>query len=145
MTKSNRNHIFIDTNIIIGAYLNDKKYENEKRCWDYLTSLVGKKVFVSSLSIAQFVSTFQHRKTNKKLIKHHVQNIIAKVNIIDFTKDDIDKSLLMNEDDMEDNIQYVLAYKLKCGIFFTQNTKDYNSYISIAVYSAKEHRTIEQY
>ena len=102
MTKSNRNHIFIDTNIIIGAYLNDKKYENEKCCWDYLTSLVGKKVFVSSLSIAQFVSTFQHRKTNKKLIKHHVQNIIAKVNIIDFTKDDIDKSLLMNEDDMED-------------------------------------------
>ena len=59
MTKSNRNHIFIDTNIIIGAYLNDKKYENEKRCWNYLTSLIGKQIFVSSLSIAQFVSTLQ--------------------------------------------------------------------------------------
>ena len=145
MKTKNQNHIFIDTNIIIGAYSNDKKFIHEKRCWNYLTSLIGKKIFVSSLSIAQFVSTLQHHKIDKRLVKSNVCNIIAKVNIIDFTKDDIDKSLLMNEDDMEDNIQYVLANKLKCGIFFTQNTKDYNSYISIAVYSAKEHRTIEQY
>lgn len=111
MTKTNQNHIFIDTNIIIGAYLNNKKYEDEKRCWDYLTSLVGKKIYVSSLSIAQFVSTFQHHKINKMLIRDHVRNILTKVNIIDFTKDDIKKSLLVKENDLEDNIQYVLANK----------------------------------
>ena len=145
MTKTNQNHIFIDTNIIIGAYLKNKKYEDEKRCWDYLTSLVGKKIYVSSLSIAQFVSMFQHHKINKMLIRDHVRNILTKVNIIDFTKDDIKRSLLVKENDLEDNIQYVLANKLKCGIFFTQNTKDYNTYINIAVYTAKEHRTIKQY
>ncbi len=145
MTKTNQNHIFIDTNIIIGAYLKNKEYEDEKRCWDYLTSLVGKKIYVSSLSIAQFVSTFQYHKINKMLIRDYVRNILTKVNIIDFTKDDIKRSLLVKENDLEDNIQYVLANKLKCGIFFTQNTKDYNTYINIAVYTAKEHRTIKQY
>lgn len=145
MMKSNQNHIFIDTNIIVGAYSNDKKYEDERRCWNYLTSLIGKKIYVSSLSIAQFVSIFQHHKINKNQIKDYVGNILAKVDIIDFTKDDINRSMLMEEDDMEDNIQYVIANKLKCGVFFTQNTKDYNSYLSIAVYNAKECRAIKQF
>lgn len=145
MTKSNQNHIFIDTNIIIGAYLSDKKYEKERRCWNYLTSLIGKKIYISSLSVAQFVSTLQHHKINRELIRDYVKNILAKVNIIDFTKDDITKSLLIKENDLEDNIQYILANKLKCGLFFTQNTKDYNSYLNIAVYTAQEHRAIEQY
>lgn len=97
------------------------------------------------MSIAQFVSIFQHHKTDKNQIKSNVRNILAKVDIIDFTKEDINKSLHLKEDDMEDNIQYILANKLKCGIFFTQNTKDYNSYISIAVYNAKEYRVIKQF
>ena len=145
MKPKNQNHIFVDTNIIIGAYSNEKKFIKERQCWNYLTSLIGKKIYVSSLSIAQFISTLQHHKIDKKSVKNNVSNILAKVNIIDFTKDDIKRSLLVKENDLEDNIQYVLANKLKCGIFFTQNIKDYNTYINIAVYTAKEHRTIKQY
>lgn len=145
MKTKNRNHIFIDTNIIIGAYLNDKKFENEKRCWNYPTSLIGKKIYVSSLSIAQFVSTLQHHKINKELVKSNVCNILTKANIIDFTKEDIRKSLSLQENDLEDNIQYVLAKKLKCGILFTQNNKHYKDYFDISIHTAKEYRTIEQF
>ncbi len=145
MKTKNQNHIFIDTNIIIGAYSNDKKFIHEKRCWNYLTSLIGKKIFVSSLSIAQFVSTLQHHKIDKRLVKSNVCNIIAKANIIDFTKDDINKSLSLYENDLEDNIQYVLAKKLKCGIIFTQNKKHYKDYFDINIHTAKEYMYIEQY
>lgn len=145
MKPKNQNHIFIDTNIIIGAYSNDKRFTRERQCWNYLTSLIGKKIYVSSLSIAQFISTLQHHKIDKKLVKNNVRNIIAKVNIIDFTKDDINKSLSIKENDLEDNIQYILAKKLKCGILFTQNKKHYKDYFDIDIHTANEYMCIEQY
>ena len=106
MKPKNQNHIFVDTNIIIGAYSNEKIFIKERQCWNYLTSLIGKKIYVSSLSIAQFISTLQHHKIDKKSVKNNVSNILAKVNIIDFTKDDIDKSLSMQDNDLEDNIYW---------------------------------------
>lgn len=145
MKYKNQNHIFIDTNIIIGAYTNQKRFLREKQCWNYLTSLTGKRIYVSSLSIAQFISTLQHYKINKTIIKNDVRNILAKTNIINFTKDDVNKSLSMQENDLEDNIQYTLAKKLKCGIFFTQNKKHYKDYIDIDIHTAKEYMCIEQY
>ena len=143
--KLNQNHIFIDTNIIIGAYTNQKRFKQEKQCWNYLTSLIGKRIYVSSLSIAQFISTLQHHKVDKTTIKNDVSNILAKVNIINFTKDDINKSLSMLENDLEDNIQYILAKKLKCGIFFTQNKKHYKDYFDVNIHTAFEYMYIKQY
>lgn len=145
MKPKNQNHIFVDTNIIIGAYSNEKIFIKERQCWNYLTSLIGKKIYVSSLSIAQFISTLQHHKIDKKSVKNNVSNILAKVNIIDFTKDDIDKSLSMQDNDLEDNIQYILAKKLKCGILFTQNKRHYKDYIDIEIHTANEYMCIEQY
>lgn len=79
------------------------------------------------------------------MVKSNVCNILTKANIIDFTKEDIRKSLSLQENDLEDNIQYVLAKKLKCGILFTQNNKHYKDYFDISIHTAKEYRTIEQF
>ena len=141
MKQLNKNNIFIDTNILIGAYANSKNFDDEKRCWKYLSTLKGKNVYVSSLSIAQFVSVFQHRKNNNS-IKKDVKNILAKVDVIEFTKQDIEKSLKFKQHDLEDNIQYVLAEKLKCGIFVTQNTKDYSEHLGIRAIPARDYKAI---
>lgn len=141
MKQLNENNIFIDTNILIGAYANDKNFDIEKRCWKYLSTIKGKNVYVSSLSIAQFVSVFQHRKDNNS-IKKDVKNILAKVDVIDFTKQDIEKSLKLTQHDLEDNIQYVLAEKLKCSFFVTQNIKDYSEYLYINVIPANKYKLI---
>ena len=141
MKQLNENNIFIDTNILIGAYANDKNFDIEKRCWKYLSTLKGKNVYVSSLSIAQFVSVFQHRRSNNS-IKKDVKNILAKVDVIEFTKQDIVESLKLTQHDLEDNIQYVLAEKLKCGIFFTQNKKDYSSYLNIKVMLPEKYKLV---
>lgn len=141
MKQLNKNNIFIDTNILIGAYANSKNFDDEKRCWKYLSTIKGKNVYVSSLSIAQFVSVFQHRKDNNS-IKKDVKNILAKVDVIEFTKQDIEKSLKFKQHDLEDNIQYVLAEKLKCVIFVTQNKKDYSSYLSTTVITANDYKAI---
>jgi len=48
--KNNPNNVFIDTNVLIGAYCEN---DTDKRCLQYLYSLKGKRLFISSLSFAQ--------------------------------------------------------------------------------------------
>ena len=58
MIKLKPQHIFIDTNIIIGAYLFQNKDDNA--CLEYLFNISGRgvKLFMSSLSFAQFMFSF---------------------------------------------------------------------------------------
>lgn len=144
MTYNNdKNKIFIDTNVLIGAFTPSKHSDAEKRCWKYVCSLTGKKLYVSSLSVAQFVSVLQHKLGNDEVIRN-VKQILSKVYVIDFSEKDIERSLDIEGHDLEDNIQYVISQKLKCGILITQNKKDYINYLNVDVIRAQEHRSINQ-
>jgi predicted nucleic acid-binding protein len=138
--KPSSNNIFIDTNVLIGAYSNKQV---DSLCLKYLYSLTGRRLFVSSLSIAQLVSVFQKKKKNAE-IKRIVNNILAKVQIAEFSRKDIEKSLLLNSTDMEDNIQYVICSKTNCFHFVTNNTKDYSDFITINAIKPKNIRDIMQ-
>ena len=138
--KGNPNNIFVDTNVLIGASANNNI---DKNCLQYLYSLSGKQLFISSLSIAQFVSVFQKKKTNDE-IKKIVRNILAKFTVIGFVSQDIENSLDLEGSDMEDNIQYVISSKQNCFHFITNNKKDYNRFFNIRVLSPKEVRVIAQ-
>lgn len=143
ITKTESNNIFIDTNVLIGAFSEDSRFVSDKECWQYLCSLKGKRLFVSSLSIAQMVSVFQKRFNNQK-IKSKVDSVLNKVNIVDFCKRDIEDSLDFCFGDMEDNIQYVLCKKVRCTKFVTKNTKDYGHFINLEVVLPKKIRTISR-
>ena len=79
--KSNPNHIFIDTNVLIGAWAHKGK---DIECISYLTSLKGKKLYVSALSIAQLVSVFQKTKTNEQ-IKAIIQTLLHQFTVLSFS------------------------------------------------------------
>ncbi|GHV12573.1 hypothetical protein FACS1894162_8620 [Bacteroidia bacterium] len=138
--KLNQNNIFVDTNILVGAYAGKL---NDINCLNYLFSLTGKQLFVSSLSIAQFVSVFQKRKTNDE-IKSFVYNLLSKFTIISFEKKDILDSLNIDKSDMEDNIQYILSRKLKCFFFVTNNKKDYSDFLNIKTLNSPNIRLIKK-
>ena len=137
--KLNPYNIFVDTNVLIGAF-SDK--QQDKKCLDYLFSLKGKRLFISTLSVAQLVSVFQKRKTNKA-IKDIVRSLIAKFTIIEFSKIDIENSLNYDFSDMEDNIQYIISKKMKCAHFITNNRKDYMSF-NFNVLLPRQIRSINQ-
>ena len=120
----NPNHVFVDTNVLVGGYSSDARYQKDYDCLHYLFSLIGKKLYISSLSVAQLVSVFQKKKTNEE-ITHIVLDLEQRFNIIDFTIKDIEAALVETGADIEDNIQFVLAKKLKCYIVVTNNYKDY--------------------
>ncbi|GHT26626.1 hypothetical protein AGMMS4957_22080 [Bacteroidia bacterium] len=138
--KLNQNNIFVDTNVLIGAYAGK---QSDLNCLNYLFSLTGKQLFASSLSIAQCVSVFQKRKTNAE-IKTFVRNLLSKFTIISFEKNDIIESLDIDKADMEDNIQYVLSRKLKCFFFVTNNKKDYTDFLNIKTLNSPNIRLIKR-
>ena len=138
--KSNKNHIFLDTNVLIGAYLGK---ELDKKCLQYLFSLTGKKLYISTLSIAQLVSVFQKKQTNQQ-IKKIVENLMTKFTLIGFSDKDVAFSLNFEDTDMEDNIQYVISRKFNCFYFITNNRKDYVNFFNIEVLKPNEVRNIYQ-
>lgn len=147
MTKQalsfNSNHIFVDTNVLVGGYSGDAKFQKDDDCLRYLFSLTGKRLYISSLSVAQLISIYQKKKSNAEIIAV-VRDLQHRFNIIDFTAKDIDAALKETGADIEDNVQFVLAKKQKCYIVVTNNYKDYRFLQGIEVLRPAKVRKIPQ-
>ena len=139
----NPNHIFVDTNVLVGGYSGDAKFQKDDDCLHYLFSLTGKRLYISSLSVAQLISVYQKKKSNEE-ITHVVRDLQHHFNIIDFTAKDIDAALKETGADIEDNVQYVLARKQKCNVIITNNFKDYCLFFNIRVIKPERVRFISQ-
>ena len=80
----NPNHIFVDTNVLIGGYSGDPRFQKDAACLHYLYSLNGKKLYISTLSVAQLISVYQKKKTNEEICRI-VRELQHRFNVIDFT------------------------------------------------------------
>ena len=136
----NPNHIFVDTNVIVGAYSGDVRFQSDVDCLHYLYSIVGKRLYASSLSVAQLISIFQ-KKTNDE-IRGIVRDIMHRFTIVSFTPNDIDEALTETGVDIEDNVQFVLARKQKCRVIITNNYKDYRLLLGAQIIKPSKVRTI---
>ena len=137
----NYNHIFVDTNVLVGGYSGDARFKKDEACLHYLYSLTGKKLYISSLSVAQLISMFQKKKKNDEIVRI-VRDLQHRFNVIDFAARDIDAALVETGGDIEDNVQFVLARKQKCSIIVTNNYKDYRLFYNISVVKPDEVRAI---
>lgn len=134
------NRIFVDTNVIVGAWAGKPA---DQKCLQYLYSLKGKRLYLSSLSVAQFVALFQKKRTQED-IKAQVRYLLTKFNVIAFSEKDVENSLAIQAADLEDNIQYVISQKMGCFHFVTNNIKDYSGYYVLDIVHPKHIRKINQ-
>ena len=139
----NSNHIFVDTNVLVGGYSGDARFQKDADCLHYLYSLTGKRLYISTLSVAQLISMFQKNKKNDEIVRI-VRDLQHRFNIIDFTNRDIEAALVETGTDIEDNVQYVLAMKQKCGLIVTNNYKDYRLLLNIRAVRPERVRAIPQ-
>jgi predicted nucleic acid-binding protein len=139
----NPNHIFVDTNVVVGAYCKDGRHQADEDCLHYLFSLNGKKLFISALSVAQLVSLFQKKHPNNEIIDivHQLQH---RFTIVGFTNNDISEALIETGADIEDNMQYVIAKKQKCRILITNNVKDYRLLMGVEAIKPSKVRIISR-
>ena len=138
--QSNENHVFIDTNVIVGAFAGNK---DDNRCLAYLGGLNGKKLYISSLSVAQFASVLQNHKYQAEKIRKAIESFFSKYEIISFDEKDIKNSMQVKCNDIEDAIQYTLSEKTKCLFIVTNNIKHYRgNFLNKKVLLPKEARNI---
>ena len=137
----NSNHIFVDTNVLVGSYSGDARFQKDSDCLHYLYSLTGKRLYISTLSVAQLISVYQKRKTNDE-IRAIVRELQHRFTIINFTVKDIDAALDQTGADIEDNVQFVLARKQKCRVIITNNYKDYRLLLGAQIIKPSKVRTI---
>lgn len=135
----NTNHIFVDTNVLIGACIGKQE---DKDCLHYLSTLVGKRIYISALSIAQLVSVLQKKVANDA-IRKIVVDYMHRYEVLSFVDADIKDAIGMTAHDIEDNIQYTISQKKKCHYFVTNNGKDFRSF-KCSVVSPKQVRIIKR-
>ena len=143
--RNNENHIFIDTNCLIGFLC--EKYNlsavsgtENTEALHYLHGMNGKKLYVSSLAIAQLTAKLQN-KLNKNLLTEEIKQILHKFNIVEFNKKDIEEALNSPyAKDIEDLYQYKMSEKAKCLYLMTNNVKDFATLLNVIPFKPKQVR-----
>ena len=136
--RNNENHIYIDTNCLIG-YIATKYgiYKDTKgftKALQFLMALNGKKLYVSSLSVAQLTAKLQKRIGADRMVKE-IEQIIHRFNVVEFNNDDIQSAITgALAKDIEDLYQYEMSQKVKCFYIMTDNLSDFTSLANITAF-----------
>ena len=145
--KNNENHIFVDTNCLI-SYLADKynlrKNSNEDniKALHFLLGMNGKKLYISSLSIAQVTATLQKKIGTDNMVKE-ISQLVHRFNIVEFNENDIKAAINCElARDIEDLYQYEMSQKVKCFYVMTNNLSDFSSLANIVAFSPAKVRKI---
>ena len=131
--------VYVDTNVLINYCTGQKKDIEAIR---HLSSKRSKRLlFTSSLAVVQTISklqskgkggrqAFSREKTIKKL-----GEILPKFTVLNLTYPDIEDGFkLLNSNDIEDCVHYVISQKMKCGAIVTNNKKDFTKFQDIEVF-----------
>ena len=100
--------LFLDTNIFIDI--------GESRESELHSRLDGNELFVSVLSIANWIYIYKHTVPSSKY-----SQLFEKFNLIDMTEDLVSKSLIGPTADFEDNVQLHSASEAECILFLTKD------------------------
>ena len=143
--RNNENHIFVDTNCLIGSVC--EKYDlfsaeskENTSALHYLQAMNGKKLYVSSLSIAQLTAKLQNR-LDKEVLTGEIRQILHRFNVIEFNRKDVEDALNSPyAKDIEDLYQYKMSEKAKCLYIMTNNTKDFATLLNVIPFRPKQVR-----
>lgn len=117
--------IFLDTNVLIDFFADRKPFSiDAARLFDY--SLKKKiNIYISAVSYNNIYYIVRQSLSHAETIKM-LTEISEWTNVIDLTKDIINKSLISDFKDFEDAIQYNCAKSInKIDLIVTRDTKDY--------------------
>jgi predicted nucleic acid-binding protein len=136
MSKRIDYRTYIDTNVLVDYYTGQ---DDAVACLKYLFSTNRKEnLFTSSLALVQTVSQLQKKNVqrNRKAVPkdkviEYLKFLSTKFTIADLTERDVVDSFPLENNDIEDNVHYIISKKLKCKRIITRNTKDYSKFTEL--------------
>ena len=115
-------HIFVDTNIFLDLILKREKYQEAL----FIFNAIEKKIFDASiLDITilniDYVATKQIQNTDAFLF-----TVNQLFQVLGASNKTIEKALNIDNNDLEDNVQYVCAKEAKCEVIITNDKNFYH-------------------
>ena len=147
MRYNNNFHIYVDTNVLRNYFT---KQSADEACLDYVFSKKRKEIlFTSSFAVGQVISGLQKGVKERKAFTREqaiqsLNDILHKFSILDFTQKDLEKVHLYLNNDVEDNIHYVLSQKAKCNIIITNDISDYSYFKNIVAVSPQNYSFLKK-
>ena len=148
--------IFIDTNVLIGAACFRKgilRDDSDFKAMNYIARRNDVVLYTSSFSVPQLAATLSNTRRNGKKsftddeIMAEINGILSKLNIADFGKRDIQKSIGNYKSkqltkDLEDQLQFDLSQKVGCNFIMTNNLKDFRGFTNVYVFPPKKYSSV---
>ena len=134
MVNKELRRIYIDTNVLIN-YCTGQEADTEKL--DYIFRTRRKEiVFTSSLALVQTISNLQTKKKTREAFtktetETAIKRLTSEITVINLTADDVTEGLSLESKDIEDNIHYVLARKMKCEVILTNNLSGFSKFKAV--------------
>jgi len=141
--------IYVDTNVLVDYHTGQN---DAVACLNYLFSKSRKEnLFTSSLALVQTVSQLQkkNRQKNRNAVSRekiidYLGFIFSKFTVLDLTQKDIIDSFPLINNDVEDNVHYIISKKFKCKRIITRNTKDYALFYDVEALSPENIKLIKK-
>ncbi|MCL2327969.1 MAG: PIN domain-containing protein [Bacteroidetes bacterium] len=131
--------VYVDTNVLINYCTGQSK---DKAAVLHLSKKRSREsLFTSSLAVVQTVSALQSAgKNNRKAYSREqtiqkLNKILPKFTLLDLTESDITESFaLVDSNDIEDCVHYVISQKRHCDAIVTNDKKGFDKFKNIEVY-----------
>ena len=132
--------IYVDANVLIN-YCTEQK--DDVSALKYVFSKRRKEMlFTSSLAIVQTITKLQSdsKQYNRKAYSREttikkLNEILPKFTVLDLSLSDIKIAFSHLNNDVEDNVHFVLSQKMKCNAILTNNRKDFVFFKEIDILS----------
>ncbi len=119
--------VFIDTNILLDLILKREKYKEALA----ILNAIEQGVFVGYVLDITILNIDYIAKKQTKDIREFL-NIINKLfYVVGGSNTSIEKALKIENNDMEDNLQYISAKESKCKVIITNDKKFYKNDIKL--------------
>lgn len=149
MTPKIDYRIYVDTNVLVDYYTGQN---DAVSCLKYLFAKNRREnLFTSSLALVQTASQLQKKNAqkNRKAITRektieYLEFIFTKFTILDLTQKDVIDSFPLINNDIEDNVHYIISKKLKCKRIITRNVKDYALFYDVEALSPDNIKLIKK-
>jgi len=124
--------IFIDTNILVYAYINSD-LDKHTRIKDFLNTLSGKEVNISTQILSEVYSALKKNAVEKHNIKYYIEYCVEKYNILSVTLSEIKTCLEIRERynySYWDSLVLATAVNNNCEIVYSEDMQNKQSIYS---------------
>ncbi len=119
--------IFLDSNIILDIFLNNKDFYDESKKVLSLADLDNIDYFISAASITDIFYILNKHIKNPDEVKNHLKSLLKIVSIAGIDESCIRNALDSSWKDFEDAVQHEASVQIRADYLVTRNTSDFKS------------------